>query len=121
MKLRDPCGGSRATADESRYALKITPDLLKAIAAAERAEVGANCGGTYRDGEICGLDFHPITCAQDIPEADRLYRVVSALPERQVISTTWGEVVASYRMVLDGNMWKLDGIACHPSPRFNMP
>lgn len=114
----------RVVADDPGYAPKFTPGLLAAMAEAERAEVASNCAGRYRDGEVCGLDFNPVTCAQDVPDSGRLYRLDAASSGVEVISAIWADRTdsgATYRMVQKDGMWKLDGVACHPGPRFNMP
>ena len=77
--------GFRPTVD---YAAVLTPPLLAAIRRAERALLRRNCGGQYRQGEICGLDFVPLTCAQDSTEG-YLYRTQVARPGEAVIAYRW--------------------------------
>lgn len=112
----------RQVTDDEKFSGFFTRQLLDVIAAVEKSEVERDCGGRYTD-EICGLDFNPITCAQDEPEKGYAYRTEKSSARRQVIAMSWSgrnELVATYRMVKQGGAWKMDGVACHPSPRFNM-
>jgi len=113
----------RKVADDAKFSGFFTRQLLDAIAGTERQEVERDCGGKYLEGEICGLDFDPITCAQDEPENGYVYRTEKSTARRQIITMAWAgrdEVVAAYRMLKQGGSWKLDGVACRPAPQFNM-
>ena len=102
--------GFRRTVD---YTALLTPSLIAAIAHAERAPLRRNCEGRYRPGEICGLDFVPITCAQDSAEA-HLYRIGATRPG-EARST-----VVTYRPVQGADKWRMDGIRCgEGAPSFN--
>lgn len=50
----------RSKANDGRYQSKFTASLVQAIRAVEQSMHEKDCEG------ICGLDFDPITCAQDI-------------------------------------------------------
>jgi hypothetical protein len=111
--------GFRRTVD---YRTMITPPALAAIAAHEKEVVKRTCGGRYRDGEICGLDYVPVTCAQDSNPV-YFYRTLSASADRAEIAQKWPyskEPGATYRLVRDGGGWKIDGIRCTGADAFNM-
>ncbi len=114
----------RATVD---YRPWLTPALRTALAQAERAAVQRNCGGRYRSGEICGLDFVPVGCAQDNPPA-YVFRTVEETAGSARIDSAWidsawntgpGDPVAAYTMVRRQGGWQLDGVACAGGSRFN--
>jgi hypothetical protein len=115
----------RPTVDYGRV---LTTPLRRAIAAAEKTLLDQACGGRYRAGEICGLDFSPLTCAQDAP-ARYLFRTDAARGEAARISTAWPSApkpVATYRLVKQAGRWMIDGIVCRsddpasPSTGFNL-
>jgi hypothetical protein len=113
--------GFRRTLD---YAPLLTPALVAAIARAERALLRQNCGGRYRPGEICGLDFGPLTCAQDSNEV-YLYRTQVTRPDEAIVAYRWPEggraAVATYRLLRRGGAWRIDGIRCGEGmPSFNL-
>jgi hypothetical protein len=102
----------RQTVDYSRF---LTPALVAAIAQVERSLVRQNCGGRYRSGEVCGLDFVPLTCAQDSSET-YLYRTQATRPGEAIITYRWTgsdrRTVATYRLLYRKGSWRLDGIRC---------
>lgn len=104
--------GFRQTVDYSAF---LTPALVAAIAQVERDLVRQNCGGRYRSGEICGLDFVPLTCAQDSSET-YLYRTQATQPGEAIITYRWAgsdrRAVATYRLLYRKGSWRLDGIRC---------
>lgn len=107
------------------YRTMLTAALLEAITAAERQAVRRTCGGRYRSGEVCGLDFVPITCAQD-SGSSYLYRTDQATPAMVVNARRWSgtENPANeddfYRLVRYHGSWLLDGICCASGIGFNM-
>jgi hypothetical protein len=104
--------GFRPTIDYRRF---VTDALLRAIRDAEAALVKRDCGGAYREGEICGLDYDPLTCAQD-SNPRYLYRTETQHAGTARIAYAWpGQpaVAATYRLVLRDGRWKLDGIKCN--------
>jgi hypothetical protein len=108
------------------YRQFLTAPLLAAIAAEQRKLLKADCGGKYLEGDECGLDYDPITCAQDTPP-HHLFDTVRADANVAVINETWpGEKkITTYRMVHRSGHWLIDGIRCADSTpaggRFNMP
>lgn len=103
--------GFHPTVDYRRF---LTEALLRAIRDAEAALVKRDCGGTYRDGDICGLDYDPLTCAQD-SNPRYLYRTETQNAGTARIAYAWpGQpaIAATYRLVLRDGQWKLDGIKC---------
>ena len=88
----------------------------------ERAMVTRSCGGHYKEGELCGMESGPITCAQDISGIGYLYRTRRSGPKERLIEMTWISlpgVVATYRMVIRQNRWILDGVNCTQGFSFN--
>lgn len=94
-------------------------------AAAEAGEVRKNCGGQYMNGEICGLDFDPLVCGQDVSEKGYLFRIDDMAENSAIITMRWPWIeqpVATYRLLKQGKRWRLDGVTCLPNgPTFNMP
>ncbi|MGE5504715.1 MAG: hypothetical protein ACM31L_09860 [Actinomycetota bacterium] len=94
-------------------------------AAAEASEVDKNCGGRYIDGEICGLDFDPLVCGQDVSEKGYLFHTDNIDENSATITMRWPWIekpLATYRLRKLGKKWVLDGVACLPDgPAFNMP
>jgi hypothetical protein len=105
------------------YTAMLTPPLIAAIGRAERELVRRNCGGRYREGEICGLDFVAVTCAQDSNES-YLYHTGLARPDEAVIAYRWpGQghgTAATYRLLRRDGAWRIDAIRCGGDlPSFN--
>ena len=103
--------GFRPTVDYRRV---LTDALLRAIRDAEAALVKRDCDGAYRDGDICGLDYDPLVCAQDTA-ARYLYRTDAQQADTARISYAWpdqSKLAATYQLVRTGGRWKLDGIRC---------
>lgn len=95
--------------------------LRKAWTAAEQAALKANCGGKYKEGEACGLDFSPILCAQDSAET-YLYLTRRETAEDVVVDYLWpGEKIpaARYRLIQKAGQWQMDGVHCAGGERFN--
>jgi hypothetical protein len=103
--------GFRPTVD---YTATLTPPLLAAIKQTEKQLVQKSCHGHYTD-EICGLDFSPLTCAQDVNDT-YLYRTNFDGGHIVEISYAWASdkpaPAATYRLIEAGGTWKLDGIKC---------
>jgi hypothetical protein len=76
--------------------------------------VQQSCGGRYT-GEVCGLDFSPVTCAQDINDT-YLYRTEFNCGHVADISYVWSSddtsPTATYVLLEAGGSWKIDGIKC---------
>lgn len=95
---------------------------------AERTLVQQECDGQYLQGELCGLGFNPLLCAQDISETGYLYRTEYQTEQSAVITYAWGgkwkgrnEAVASYVLMNNNGKWVLDGVNCFDSGHFNWP
>lgn len=113
----------RDKAKDSLYRGLLSQRLKDSWADAERKAVKENCNGTYVDGELCGIDIHPITCSQDTAET-YLYRTVELSSERAIVEYRWDrapKIIATYRLVHEGTTWVLDGVACAGYLKFNMP
>jgi hypothetical protein len=96
-----------------------TNALLATLAERERKLVEESCGGVYLDGEICGIDYDPIACAQDYSDTGNLYRSDMVQPDLAVVSYTIpGELadqavaIAQYRLVRRGEAWLIDSVRC---------
>ncbi|MDE2182424.1 MAG: hypothetical protein KGJ78_05330 [Alphaproteobacteria bacterium] len=110
--------GSRQTRD---YGTMLTPALIAAIRKTEMEWVRRDCGGKYRKGEECGLDFLPLTCSQDVSQT-YLYHTVLDLGSRVVIEYAWpqdGKRAATYTLLQTPRGWRIDGISCADGPSFN--
>jgi hypothetical protein len=107
------------TAETERFASHFSPALRKALHAAESDLVQQYCGGTYRDGELCGLDYIPLTCAQDI--FDSASAVLTSENTGQGGATITyrisgdDTIIARYRMQQMHESWIIDGIDCDDS------
>lgn len=103
------------------YTQMLTPALIAAITNAEKQLVQKDCGGKYLKGEVCGLDYSPITCAQDTAPS-YIYHTVLELGDRAVIEYAWpnGRIpIATYTIVKDKDGWKIDGVTCAHGAKFN--
>ncbi|WP_445678904.1 hypothetical protein [Radicibacter daui] len=94
-----------------------TPALEAAWAEAETEAVAKQCSGQYDEDYICGLDYSPLLCAQDISEDGYLYQTGHSDGNTALISVRWpwlDQPVATYRIVLQNGKWLLDGVTCLP-------
>ncbi|MBF0267538.1 MAG: hypothetical protein HQL44_02985 [Alphaproteobacteria bacterium] len=113
----------RNKSKDRQYGQTVSKGLQSAWAKAETLSVQKNCKGKYLEGELCGLGFNPLSCAQDLSDEAYLYQTQKASGSLAVISYRWprgGDIVATYKMIRQGDGWILDGVSCHPSPSFNM-
>lgn len=111
--------GFRRTVD---YRTMLTAPVLAAIAAREREAVKRDCGGRYKEGELCGLDYVPVTCAQDSTPL-YYYRTDSESADKAQIAyhaPYAHSPQATYRLVKQDGTWKIDGIRCAEGDAFNM-
>jgi hypothetical protein len=92
----------------------LTPALIADLRRQARALVQAQCGGRYREGQLCGFDYNPLTCAQDNP-ARRLYRSARAAAA-VTLQTRWAGPgdgpISTYRMTRQAEVWRIDAIRC---------
>ncbi len=114
--------------DASEYSYFFTEPFRASVTKAELELVEKDCGGKYIEGELCGLDFSPINCAQDSSEF-YFYRTEKATRNETIISYKWPGSVSNdaikytkFRLVKEGSIWKLDGVSCggDMNIRFNM-
>jgi hypothetical protein len=104
---------SRTQEQKARDGLSET--LLQRWRAKERQEVNENCGGAYREGEICGIDYDPFFCAQDRPDEPLFMQSLKNMDNSAKIAVAWdkdSKVVATYDMVRTGSVWKVDNVRC---------
>lgn len=106
----------------SGYENMFSRTLLDEWARAEASMVKESCDGVYREGEICGIDYDPISCSQDPPDA-YTYRTKIASNQRVVIASmapysATGAV--NYVFVKTNGKWKLDGVDCGDGVKFNI-
>ena len=112
----------RNRALDYRYAPYFSQDLQAAWREAEREMVQKTCGGHYVDGDICGLDYSPLSCAQDFSEIGYRYRTLRSDSTTAIIGMRWAEhddVVATYRMIRAKNRWVMDGVSCATGQKFH--
>lgn len=103
------------------YAQILTPALIAAITKQENGLVQKECGGKYKKDELCGLDYSPITCAQDSLPA-YVYHTVLDLGGRVVVEYAWppdNKKAATYTLLQDKSGWKIDGISCADGDKFH--
>lgn len=103
------------------YTRIMTPALIAALVNEEKKMVQKDCGGKYREGELCGFDYSPITCAQDLAPF-YLYHTVLDLNDRVIIEYEWPKQTsraAVYTLVKRGNGWLIDGITCAGGAAFH--
>lgn len=114
---------TRDAKKDGRFARYFSKKLVTEWRKAEIAELKRNCGGRYVEGDMCGLETHPITCSQsDYPDG-YYYRTEQAGQGWAVISYRWppnSSPLATYRMVKSGHRWIMDGVACRGDLKFNM-
>ena len=103
----------------ANYDPVLTAPLLSAIRRTEQALVRRSCGGRYRVGEICGLDYSPLTCAQDNGTV-YLYRTQATRPGEAIVAFRWeaggSKPVATYRLLRRDGAWRIDGVRCDQVP-----
>jgi hypothetical protein len=107
------------------YSRLFTKGFLAALAGVESALVKQDCKGHYVEGEICGIDYNPITCGQDSNGNQHLYQTDGESNEAVTISYLWAANDSRadsplFRLVKDREAWKLDGVACRNGAKFNM-
>ena len=113
--------GQRPFRPAEDYTKVLTAPLIAAMTAKEKALVQAGCDGHYRKGEVCGMDYSPITCAQDLSDS-YLYRTEASGEDQAKINYYWPGTktsVATHRLVRQAETWKIDGISCGAGDSFN--
>ncbi len=103
-----------AKAKQVDYRPMLTAPLVAAMQAEEKRLVKQDCGGKYLEGELCGMDYSPITCAQDTV-APYTYSTVVQHDRDAIIAGP----AATYRMIQTGRGWQLDGVKCNEGTAFN--
>ncbi len=104
---------------EKRYAHLFSKKLLNLWRKREKELVQENCGGQYIQGDQCGFDYSPLTCAQDAPNA-YFYRTLSQNNSMVIIQSAWSfndpdetfTPYATYQLIKQGKRWILDDVAC---------
>lgn len=95
------------------YASFLTKELAQAIDDEEKRIFKESCPNGQTEGDNCGFEFDPLTCAQDHPSF-YLYQTTSQTDSEAIIYYMWGE--GYYRqkrkLIKQNNKWKLDGIDC---------
>ena len=96
------------------YTSILTNSLIDSIHKAEQTMLRYNCGGQYIEGELCGIELNPITCAQD--EVVYSYETKEITADSAVIYTYPKDGSSSrnkYVLLKDNQgTWKIDGIEC---------
>ncbi|MBV8976462.1 MAG: hypothetical protein JO261_10465 [Alphaproteobacteria bacterium] len=97
------------------YSKWLTPALIASLQAEQKRLLDQDCGGKYVEGDICGMDYNPLTCAQDTM-AVHAYATLSESGDAVTIT----RAAVAYRMTHTGPGWRLDGIKCKEL-QFNFP
>jgi hypothetical protein len=90
------------------YTGLLTPTYMAALKEEQRKVVQSDCGGKYLDGEVCGMDYNPLTCAQDTAAPFRLATVRTRKDKTDIVDSH----ADKYTMAHAGSGWKLDGVTC---------
>jgi hypothetical protein len=98
------------------YARYLTTNFWDRLRRQEVAMVRKDCGGRYEDGEVCGMESSPITCAQDDLPSPLAYRSepVADGRVRVWLKDAGGSPATLYVMTLEGGVWKIDDARCQP-------
>jgi hypothetical protein len=103
----------KATTSKLKHFFSLS--LQKAWVDAQVNALKENCDGKYIDGELCGLGFNPLTCAQDYNEKGYLYKTLAEDDAAAIISYMWPhipETAATFRMIRQKGQWIVDGVSC---------
>jgi len=95
-------------ADRVDYGKYLLPALLRSLNDEQLKLVKDDCGGHYRSGELCGMDYNPLTCAQD-DVTPQTYSTTAQTSDSAVIIDSRSDV---YTMVRLQSVWKLGSVAC---------
>ena len=96
------------------YRTMLSAPLIAAMQAEEKKLVAHDCGGKYLEGEVCGMDSSPITCAQDVVAPYRYKTVTQHAKDATIAGPN-----ATYRMTQIHGGWQVDGIKCNEGSAFN--
>ena len=118
-----------------QYTDILTKDFIYAWSLKEKKEVDDDCGGRYIKGDLCGLGFIVLTCAQDSFNT-YLYRTLEETDDYVIIQYAWPDFIdyntmdpntdrvtmahATYKLVKRNNIWLLDATKCEHMSRFHI-
>lgn len=99
---------------DTGYADLFTQSYLNFWSGLEATLVKDDCNCFYRGGEICGIDWSPITCGQDGAVFPLLFLTISSDEKRALISACSTKIqgCATYSLIMTDNKWKLDATSC---------
>jgi hypothetical protein len=110
--------------DKNYYHTMFSKPLINSLRKYEQSLIKQYCNGAYKEGESCGISFNPITCTQDISEPFILDNVKHSSKNATIkVSMPFADTpthTATYRMIKQGKVWLLDGVACADGPTFNI-
>ncbi len=112
----------RNKADDNIFSVYFSSKLQKAWIDEEIRLLNMWCDGKYIEGDMCGLNIDPFTCAQDSYEEGYIYKTLSSDDKTAIIAYRWPylpEVVATYRLISQNKRWIVDGVDCGNSTKFN--
>jgi hypothetical protein len=99
-----------------QFARRYAPELVNAVRAGEKALLDKDCQGKYQDGEICGLDYDVVLCAQDRPAKGFLFTTLKEDGTSATIAVRWSrrdkQPAATYQIAKQAEGWTLSGISC---------
>ncbi len=100
------------------YKKYLTNGVINSIRSEEKWQLDKYCNGKYIDGEICGLDYNPITCANDFTDESYYFTVKQTKNTAEILHAWYKTDPVSemprYFMVRENGVWKIDGIVCGP-------
>ncbi len=103
----------RQSTKDQQFASYFTSSFLARMSYKERQLVQRDCGGHYIEGELCGIDYNPITCAQD-NLGTYFYHTEKENPYNATISFSYDRErnFAVYTLVKTHTGWKLNNVEC---------
>ena len=114
--------GAKTFKPKVDYSAMLTPALLAALRTKEATLVRTDCNGAYLEGELCGMDYSPLTCAQDaVPH----YRYRTEVDDGSTARLIYfwpkeTKATATFKLVKVSGRWRLDGVACEDGDPVNM-
>ncbi|MGD0191509.1 MAG: hypothetical protein ABSD74_12280 [Rhizomicrobium sp.] len=91
--------------DYSRF---LTTELIQLFSREQRKLVQEDCGGVYLKGELCGMDYNPVTCTNGELGAPSYSTKRQTNNSALIMADTGNE----YTLAQERGVWKLTGVKC---------